>query len=70
MQQELNDLLTEVEQLRAGTSEREVTLAKLSDELAKAQSELDGVKKVNSKFHRQQASADMPQVLGWSHHQL
>ena len=63
--QELSDLLAETDSLQSGTGERDDVIVKLADELDRVTIEHDAAKRANSKLNRQQASADMPQVLDY-----
>ncbi len=63
--QELSDLLAETDSLQSGTGERDDVIVKLADELDRVTVEHDAAKRANSKLNRQQASADMPQVLDY-----
>ncbi len=51
--------------MQSGTGERDDVIVKLADELDRVTVEHDAAKRANSKLNRQQASADMPQVLDY-----
>lgn len=61
----LNALLTGSKQFKREIRERENALTRLTDELAKVETELRGARKKNKMYKIQQSNPDMPQVMDY-----